>query len=70
MKEGKIGKDGRIRLYQDEIMIIRTALRRMLDSTKHGMKTEMLIMNTYKKLEYDEKVKDNKPNTGTNKGKS
>lgn len=62
-----VTKEGRIRLYPDEINVLKHGLHKLLEG-KLTMKDEMLIINTYHKLQYkDEKTTSNKKDTGINK---
>jgi hypothetical protein len=58
-----VTKEGRVRLYPDEVNIIKRALRKLLlpSKEKFSAKDEMLIINTYHKLVYkDEKTTSDK----------
>lgn len=58
-----VTKEGRIRLYPDEINIIKRSLRKLLfnKEERFSPKDEMLIVNTYHKLVYkDEKTTSDK----------
>ena len=53
-----VTKEGRVRLYSDELGVIRKALRKLLFSKGQKLtpKDEMLIINTYHKLKYKDAV--------------
>jgi len=64
----RIKPDGRLRIYYDESHLIRRGLRLLL-KTNLTMKEEMLVIDTYKKIQ-DEKAGTDKTDNGPNKSKS